>query len=174
MVVMGKMHGQTRLSYWLSLLGFLFVSLVVCLRFVVAPALGWCFYQERYIPDEEFIGAVKNAIQVRMEMVGTSVIDNGEVERVKLKDSIYRDWDFDPDNPNCCRVTRDNRSRLLAVMIGQGDVVVEVNPRKNKSFIVGSDSNYRFFFDGCGLLRSSDMGLPDTYQRVIQTKETGR
>lgn len=132
------------------------------------PEPGWCLQRNERISDAAFIRTVNIVLTKHFKSFTTLIHSDGRKEEVNLKEQLYPHWDFSPENPLCCQVAREKRSVLAEAIFGAGNVTVEVSPVLIKPFPRGSDSNYRFVFDACGVLIDSDIGLPDTRQRHIQ------
>jgi hypothetical protein len=150
---------------------------IVCLfaylgyKYVTADPPGYCRAQQRYITDEEFLGATVTIFQRYMNEEW--VYPDGR--RVKRKD--YPGWhktvDFDPNNPNCCLVLRDETHSVFKRTFGLQEVDVWLNSRTSTLPVTPSDRQIRFYFDVCGNLIDSDIGLPDTAYPVITTTNIG-
>lgn len=132
------------------------------------PEPGWCPQRNERISDAAFVRTVNVALAKYFKSSVTLVHPDGRKEEVNIKEQLYPHWNFSPDNILCCQVEKEKRSVLAEAFFGAGGVTVEVSPVLIEPFPWGSDSNYRFFFDACGVLIDSDVGLPDTSQRYIQ------
>ena len=106
-----------------------------------ATPAGYCAAQRRFIPDEEFI---RTAIALRERDWAA----RGGREKFK-----YSGRDFDPKNPNCCRVIRTETFSIVNRMFDWQEVSVELNNETSTSDIDGPNLNDRFFFDVCGNLK---------------------
>jgi hypothetical protein len=124
--------------------------------------IGYCNSQKRYISDDEFINASAAALDWQANRIVTKYPENEKV-RVKGHFEPYKNLDFDLENENCCLVTRHNKS------LDKYNIEVWLNPRTSTSPITPSDSQLRFFFNSCGKLIDSDIGLPNTSIQVITT-----
>jgi hypothetical protein len=125
-------------------------------KFVTAGPPGYCRAQQRYITDEEFL-----KVTVAMfERYRNEEWVNPDRKRVRREDSS--DWqrkvDFDPTNPNCCFVDRDETHSVLDRMFGWQEVVVWLNLRTSTLPVVPTDEPIRSYFDVCGNLKHSDIG----------------
>ncbi|PPK76526.1 hypothetical protein B0F87_103133 [Methylobacter tundripaludum] len=136
-------------------------------KYVTADPPGYCRAQQRYIIDEEFL-RVTVAIFERY-MNEEWVYPNGR--RMKRKDypGWYKTVDFDPKNPNCCLVRREETHSVFNRMFGLQEVDVWLNSRTSTLPVTPTDEPNRFYFDVCGDLKESDIGLPDTAHPVITT-----
>lgn len=151
------------ISLPLLTIGLLCAPLLVFVFFEISTnATGYCNSQKRYISDDEFINASAAALEWQANRLVTKYPEN---EKVRIKDHFepYKNLDFDLKNRNCCLVNRHNTS------LGSHDIEVWLNPRTSTSPITPSDSQLRFFFNSCGKLIDSDIGLPDTSMQVITT-----
>lgn len=134
------------------------------------PESGWCERKNRVISDAEFIHAVELAVEKELKSMVTVIDESGGRTRISVKEKFFPYWDFSPGNPLCCQVLREDRSYFLRAIFGGGDITVEVSRENNSFFQVGNDENYRFVFDTCGVLRWSDVGLPNTGQRMVEVQ----
>lgn len=120
---------------------FLFFDLPETLSNATPP--GYCAVQQRYISDREFI---RTAIRLREE--------DWEKWGGKVKLHQYHSGeDFDPSNPNCCRVLRGQTEPLLARLLDNQIVEVELNNETSTGDIRGPNLNDRLFFTVCGKLK---------------------
>jgi len=96
-------------------------------RYVTSPP-GYCKAQQRYISDAEFVQASIEVVNKDRERVYELPPDG---RKVKHKDysSMYKDWDFDPKNPNCCAVRREQTQSALNRIFDWQEVEVLLNPR---------------------------------------------
>ncbi len=131
-----------------------------------------CSKKNLDVSDAELIRTVNLAIEKELGSEMTVVDEDGERVTISTKEKLYPNWDFSPDNPSCCHVIREEKPFWKALS-GDGDITVEVSPAIEPMFPVGSDSNYRFVFDTCGVLKWSDFGLPNTHQNKVEVKRSG-
>jgi len=121
------------------------------------------------ISDAELIRTVNLAIEKELNSEVSAVDEDGKRMAISTKEKLYPNWAFSPDNPSCCHVIREEKPFWKALFEG-GDITVEVSPTIEPVFPVGNDSNYRFVFDACGVLKWSDIGLPNTHQSEIEVR----
>lgn len=126
-----------------------------------------CSKRSMDISDAELIRTVNLAIKKELDSEMTTVDEDGNRVVISTKERLYPNWAFSPDNPSCCHVIREEKSFWKALFEGR-NITVEVSPKIEPVFPVGSDSNYRFIFDACGVLKWSDIGLPNTHQSKIE------
>jgi hypothetical protein len=65
----------------------------------------------------------------------------------------YSGRNFDPKNPNWCRVIRTETFSIINRMFDWQEVAVELNNETSKRDVHGANLNDRFFFDVCGNLK---------------------
>lgn len=118
-------------------------GVVLYLGYLAATATpaGYCTVQRRFIPAEEFV-------QVAIVLREQDWAARGGREKFK-----YSGRDFDPKNPNCCRVIRKETFSIINRMFDWQEVAVELNNETSTSDIYGPNLNDRFFFDVCGNLK---------------------
>lgn len=110
-------------------------------QFSIAPPPGYCTPQQRSISDMEF---VDKAIRLRER----DWLERGGREKFK-----YSGRDFDPQNPNCCRVIRDETFSIINRMFDWQEIAVELNNETSARNIYRANLNDRLFFDVCGNLK---------------------
>ena len=109
--------------------------------YIQAPPAGFCQQRSLALSDAEFI---QTAIQLR---------EVDWKQRGGKQKFVYSGKDFDPRNPNCCRVIRDKSYSLVNRMFDQQEIAVELNNETSTQAIEGANLNDRFFFDVCGNLK---------------------
>lgn len=108
---------------------------------MVAPAPGYCVETQRFISDDEFIQSAIALREIDWKKRGG---------REKFK---YSGRDFDPQNPNCCRVIRDETFSIINRMFDRQVVEVELNNETSVRNIHDANLNDRLFFDVCKKLK---------------------
>ena len=154
-----------------ALLSIASLSAYLSYRYVTSPP-GYCREQDRYIRDEEFVRATI-AITYRDMELENKLYAEGTIAKRKDSASMYKNWDFDPRNPNCCAVLREGTRSAFNRIFGLQEIEVLLNPRTNTLPVDAGDHQLRFRWDVCGMLRDSAIGLPDTQYRVVTTKNLG-
>lgn len=117
---------------------------------------GYCRAQDRYISDEEFIRTVIPLVQADIKRTKPQWNDS----------SFYHNWDgYVPksDDYSCCYVKREKTYSLFNRAFGLQDISVHVIP-PGKSYGV-----VIFYFDVCGSLIDSDIGMPWANTPAITT-----
>lgn len=138
-------------------------------KYVTADPPGYCRAQQRHITDEEFIRTAV-AITERDMNTETDGYPEGKTQKRKnYSNGWYKNWDFDSKNPNCCLVLREDTQRIFYRMFDLQDVEVWLNPKTTTYPVKRGDYQLRFFFNVCGTLIDSDIGLPDTTYPIITT-----
>ena len=130
-------------------------------KYVTADPPGYCAAQDRYISDEEFIRTV--GMLVERDMKSVSTYPDGR--KVSGKES-YVQWgsgwsDLNPRDPKFSTVLRKKTHSIFNRMFGLQDVVIRIGPE--------SGGTLRFYFDVCGNLWESDIGLPSSNMDPITT-----
>lgn len=128
-----------------------------------------CSKRSLDISDAELIHTVNLAIEKELSSEMATVGEDGKRVVISTKEKLYPNWPFSPGNPSCCHVVREEKP-FWKSLFGGGDITVEVSPTNEPIFSVGSDNNYRFIFDACGVLKWSDIGLPNTHQSKIEVR----
>ncbi|WP_137886525.1 hypothetical protein [Pseudomonas sp. 2FE] len=145
---------------------FVFIATVPLIYFgyklTLSTPAGYCNSQERYISDDEFIKASAAALEWKSNRQVTSYPE-GTTGKLKEISSWYKNLDFNLENPNCCLVIRNDP------LLGSQEIEVWLNSKTSIAPVTPSDYQIRFFFDTCGKLIDSDIGLPDTELRIITT-----
>jgi hypothetical protein len=130
----GSKHGLIALALTAasSYLAYIYIN--------AAPA-GYCSAEKFYFSDQDFI---RHAISLR----------NEDWKRRGGRDKFtYSGKDFDPKNPNCCRVIRTKTFSAFNRMFDEQEISVELNNETSVRSIEGANLNDRFFFDVCGHLQ---------------------
>jgi len=128
-----------------------------------------CSKRSLDISDAELIRTVNLAIEKELNSEMAAVDEDGKRVAISTKEKLYPNWAFSPNNPSCCHVIREEKPFWKSLFEG-GDITVEVSPTNEPVFPFGSDNNYRFVLDACGVLRWSDIGLPNMNQNKIEVK----
>lgn len=161
-----------KIRSWSLLLCVVAFGTYATFKVVTTDAPGYCRAQGRYIEDAEFVTATIAIVERDMELTDPAG-PGGKREKRKNTRSSYRDWDFDAESRNCCYVQRKDTFPIVWRMFGFQQVVVFINPKTHTLPVVGSDHQLLFFWDVCGKLMDSFIGLPDGRFPIITTKNIG-
>lgn len=143
----------------------LFFSLIISIAFYILlknNAPGYCKAQERYISDEEFIGAAVSVVKIHAIAY----------EKKKSESSFFANWNgYVPsaNDVNCCMTNRRGTHSFYRRIFDSQLIEVWVSPTlKNKT---GHWANViGFKFDVCGVLIDSDLNVRSTDRKLITTK----
>lgn len=132
---------------------------------------GYCREQKRYIGDAEYLMAT---IAITYRDMNTESTNYPSGEKRKRKDfaARYKNWDFDPKNPNCCEVKLMEPQSIDDRIFGRQEVWVFLNPRTHTRRGDVGDHRLIFRWDVCGNLISG-IGLPSRRYPFITTKDIG-
>jgi hypothetical protein len=150
-----------------TFLGAVFVAAILSYRFVTSPP-GYCLAQGRHIKDDEF---VKASIALTYRDMERIIEPYPERKRIRNKDwtRIYKDWDFDPKNANCCYVYRDETYPIINRLLGLQKIQVWLNPKTSTHPVDAGDGQIRFRWDVCGTLIEG-IGIPNRANSTITTR----
>lgn len=141
---------------------FLSIASVAFYTLLKNNAPGYCKTQERYISDEEFIGAAVSVVRVHARAY----------EKKKSESSFFANWNgYIPSasDTNCCVTNRRGTQSIYRRIFGSQLIEVWVSPTlKNKT---GHWANIiGFKFDVCGALIDSDLNVRSSDRKLITTK----
>ena len=141
------MNTQQWSPFTLARFGLLFLCISIGIAFYfgynyypIDPP-GYCRQKNTYMSDDFFI---RTAIQLR---------EKDWIRRGGKEIFRYSGRDFDPKNPNCCRVIRDETFFLFNRLFDRQEISVELNNETSSVDIYSANLNDRFFFDPCGNLK---------------------
>lgn len=128
-------------------------------KYATADPAGYCRAQSRYISDTEFANTVIVLVQA----------DIGRRKPQKGDSSFYEDWDgYIPTigDSSDIEVRREATHSAVHRMFGWQEVEVWISPPKKKGI---SYNIVAFYFDVCGRLLDSDVGMPYSSAPVTTT-----
>lgn len=133
-------------------------------KYATADPPGYCRAQNRYISDAEFANTV--IVLVQADIKGR--------KPKKGDSSFYENWDgYVPTigDSSDIEVRREATHSVLNRMFGWQEVEVWISPpRNNKAWY----SAPAFYFDVCGRLLDSDIGMPFSYSDPVTTTSIGK
>lgn len=137
---------------------------------------GYCREQQRYIGDKEFILAVIPV--VRKDIARDSGAFMGDASS-----SFYAYWNhYIPElgDTSCCKVNRQETHSLVNRLFGWQSIEVLIAPpgkRGEKMRGLSWSDAVSFYFDVCGVLVDSDIGVrsgrPPQGERITTTRVDG-
>lgn len=145
-----------------ALMGTACLAVFLGYTYVTADPPGYCSAQKRYISDDEFTRTVV-------------VLVKADIKNSKPKkgdSSFYGNWDgYVPDfgDSTYFEVRREETHSIFNRMFGQQTVQVLITPPSNKKISYSAPS---FYFDVCGTLLESDIGLPSSNAQYPITTST--
>ena len=133
-------------------------------KYVTADPPGYCKAQNRYISDTEFANTVIVLVQA----------DIKRRKPQKGDSSFYEDWDgYIPTigDSSDIEVRREATHSAINRMFGWQEVEVWISPPKKKGTWYSAPA---FYFDVCGTLLDSYIGMPYSYSDPVTTTSIGK
>lgn len=124
---------------------------------------GYCKAQQRNISDAEFVQTIIPL--VRRDIAQEQPIKKGS-------GSFYAEWNgYVPalDDVTCCEVNREGTHTILNRLFGTQFILVLIAPPQQENRYRFLSRTVAFYFDVCGKLVDSDVGLRSTKGHPIFT-----
>lgn len=158
---------------------FLYAVFLKALRFLygVLMLIVFCFFPPSALfnyscvnvdamTDFDFIRTVQKATNIVLDR-DIEYVDGDGLRKLKKLRSNYAGLKVDDNAFDCCRVERNFvGNSIYGFLMGEAAVTVFLKNHSSKS----RDGDYRYVFNTCGRLMDSDVGLPDTYQKLVVVK----
>lgn len=155
-------------AVFLKSLSFLYrvLMLVVLCFFPPSALFNYGCVNVDAMADFDFIRTVQKATDIVLDR-DIEYVDRDGVRGLKKLRSNYAGLKVDDNAFDCCKVERSLvGNSIYGVLVGEAAVTVFLKNHSSKS----RDGDYRYIFNACGRLMDSDVGLPDTYQKLIMVE----